>query len=534
MKTRITLTIILLSIIFGASAQTDPIISRDTLTDGSVFVTVKDAQNRIWDQYKILQTEDSEMLETIIPASKLPKNKSSITRLINTPDEQGGCLPEDIVYNSSNGKYYIYGGKRLVEYDPVFNVFPNSFDVSYYGNIMCTHTWTYMHENWMAHNANENKVYTLTNNNDLVILDCSSGSPVISSTYVSNSAIPMMRSVEFNTYTNKLFWVETDFNVSSTIHLLNENTNQHQILYTSQNPIYDIQTNKLGTQLYISDCSKFVVIDLVSNNVVYEYPSFGIYSPANVIVVNNETKHVYVDQKSMTQIKEFDVTPTNIHFIGNIATQVETFMEAEYNTASNKIFYTGYKLITNDFTEHYYGVINTDYSIEIICHEHADAAGLTINNQTNRVYFGGYNIHAMNVNNTSDVVTINNGCRLSNKLVSEHTKGYVGAISHRDGIITTISPQLEMEKYATAGFFSDKGVYNPVTNETIFLSSSHQTGSLINVPRLNSSITCINGETGQYVAYEICPWSLANFLCRKVRYYSTEGYFAHFVYIFRC
>jgi len=157
---------------FTAFGQVTQIITHvDTLQSGDVIVTISDSPGNIIDKGLakpgfVLQNDTTDM---VYPTGSSDENPDDVfVDNIDLPGDTGGFLPQDVVYNPHNNKYYIYGYRKIMICDA--NMQPvKTIDISDVDRFS-TFSSDY-HERRIFVHPTQNKVYGMTINGAMFSID---------------------------------------------------------------------------------------------------------------------------------------------------------------------------------------------------------------------------------------------------------------------------------------------------------------------------------------------------------------------------
>ncbi len=157
---------------FSAFSQTSQLITHvDTLQSGDVIVTISDSQGNIINKGLampgfVLQNDTTDM---VFPTGGSDENPNDVfVDNIDLPGDNGGFLPQDVVFNSHNGKYYIYGYRKIMICDENMQVV-KTIDISDVDGFSAF--YSDYHERRIFVHPTQNKVYGLTINGALFSID---------------------------------------------------------------------------------------------------------------------------------------------------------------------------------------------------------------------------------------------------------------------------------------------------------------------------------------------------------------------------
>ena len=157
---------------FAAFGQETQIITHvDTLQSGDVIVTISDSQGNIIDKglakpgFSCLN-DTSQLNYT--PSSFLEIMDNSFSQQVDMPGADGGFLPQDIIFNPYNSKYYIYGYRKMTicnsDLEP-----EKTIEVSDIDNF--SPFYSDYHQNTIDLNVSTGEVFCLGLNGELIVVD---------------------------------------------------------------------------------------------------------------------------------------------------------------------------------------------------------------------------------------------------------------------------------------------------------------------------------------------------------------------------
>ncbi|MFA5478349.1 MAG: hypothetical protein WC271_16780, partial [Bacteroidales bacterium] len=154
------------------ASQTCSLISRsDTLADGDVILTITDLDGTIIDKGLARPgfgfANDTVQIDCTQTAP--PDNTADVfTDMIELPDTDGGFLPQDVLYNPHNGKYYIYGFRKVMVCNADLQP-EQTIDICDVDNFLAF--YSDYQQPMIAVNSSTNEVYCLTMLGELLALD---------------------------------------------------------------------------------------------------------------------------------------------------------------------------------------------------------------------------------------------------------------------------------------------------------------------------------------------------------------------------
>lgn len=154
------------------ASQTCSLISRsDTLAGGDVILTITDLDGTIIDKGLARPgfgfANDTVQIDCTQTAP--PDNTADVfTDMIELPDTDGGFLPQDVLYNPHNGKYYIYGFRKVMVCNADLQP-EQTIDICDVDNFLAF--YSDYQQPMIAVNSSTNEVYCLTMLGELLALD---------------------------------------------------------------------------------------------------------------------------------------------------------------------------------------------------------------------------------------------------------------------------------------------------------------------------------------------------------------------------
>ena len=175
MKTKLLTITVLLSLTlfpFWLQAQTFSIITTaDTLATGDIIITQTDINGNIINKGLALpgfSVSNDTSVFTFSTTTPPDNAENTFTGHIDVPGEYGGFLPQDIVHNPHNNKYYVYGYRKVLicndSLDPEKTIhISNRDDFSVF--------YSDYHQQMIDVNPTANEVFCLTLEGSLIKID---------------------------------------------------------------------------------------------------------------------------------------------------------------------------------------------------------------------------------------------------------------------------------------------------------------------------------------------------------------------------
>lgn len=157
---------------FIAFGQVTQIITHvDTLQSGDVIVTISDSQGNIINKglANLGFVFQNDTIDMVFPTGGSGENPDDVfVDNIDLPGDNGGFLPQDVVYNPHNNKYYIYGYRKIMICDA--NMQPvKTIDISDVDRFSTF--YSDYHERRIFVHPTQNKVYGMTINGAMFSID---------------------------------------------------------------------------------------------------------------------------------------------------------------------------------------------------------------------------------------------------------------------------------------------------------------------------------------------------------------------------
>jgi hypothetical protein len=154
------------------SSQTCSLVSRsDTLAGGDVILTITNLGGTIIDKGLARPGFGfaNDTLQIDCTQAAPPDNTVDVfTDLIDMPGTDGGFLPQDVLYNPHNGKYYIYGFRKVMVCNADLQP-EQTIDICDVDNFLAF--YSDYQQPMIAVNSTNNEVYCLTMLGELLALD---------------------------------------------------------------------------------------------------------------------------------------------------------------------------------------------------------------------------------------------------------------------------------------------------------------------------------------------------------------------------
>jgi hypothetical protein len=398
-----------------------------------------------------------------------------------TPLQTGGCLPQDVCYNATYHKYYLFGGRKVVIINASNNTVIKSLTVSRSGLFNGMDMWYDVPLHRIVLSPDNNFAYCATDGPELAVIDCSTDEIVSTFTApeITNLAFT---SLKVNAQSNKLFWLLNDIMGNRIIKKFDIQTNQFDGFYTTYEPIYDIECNSEGSKLYISQAIMFKILNASNFSPIQGFnwlnnpPGTIKYTPSKV----------YVDRINDNNVTT--INPTTNTIIGNISISNNPVSYMEYCSSYNKLFCTS---MENKGVS----IINGNTSTEVNHFTLESASGIAYNTNNNKVYCGGNSILPINPNTNNSYPKINTGHRLNFRLAYNDNEKTIISANSMAGSTCIINSNNEIVSSLQIGGAVYKGCYNSKNNKIYFLHNNIPIATYVNdvPPIISSFVTVING-----------------------------------------
>ncbi|MDI6839504.1 MAG: T9SS type A sorting domain-containing protein [bacterium] len=254
------------------------------------------------------------------------------------PDSLGGVLPRAVCYNSTNNKFYLFGGRRIAVIDGATNSRLKSITVDEVADVASSFGITVFpsERRRLAYNPINNKIYCATDGGNLVVIDCSTDS-VIATFHVGQEMMGYF--VVYNQNTNRVYYMKGGPGIIKVIDGAGDTIIGEAEIHGILN---DIICNPAGNKIYVSRqvTRAVVILDASTFEIIAELPIEGC---PNIIEYNPNSNKVYCATISFTG------TTDTIIVIDGIGDSVITFVDVPSmpfqllcNPTDNKIYCNGY------------------------------------------------------------------------------------------------------------------------------------------------------------------------------------------------
>lgn len=434
--------------------------TREVYEDGSMFIKLETPDGTITMKYFINSgyENDTEFYTSNGSSTPTSSEDDYFYGNIWMPDEFGGCLPQDVIYNGTNNKVYLYGGRRLVIIDGTTNTIINSLTVSDVVNITYgSNLYSLLPEKRLTYNSLNNKLYCATDAGELVIIDGETDEilTIYDDPDITNLAFT---SVIYNEHINKLYWIINDMFTYRKIKIFDGESNQFIIENNWDIGIYDLAYNSSGDELFISTSYGVEVLNADDLSFISHYYMIS----KGAIIYNPNTDKVYIAQSENQSIAVMDgLTHLPISYI---EISYEDPILLVCNQAENKIYCSAR-------TDSDFGVciIDGHTDEEIVDYPLDKAISLVYNPVDNYTACGGSDIIVAIDGYTDNILysgTIN-GCR-SHRLAYNESENTLISANLNEGTVITYDNCCNIQSFNQIGGSVNMGCYNDTNSKIYF------------------------------------------------------------------
>jgi hypothetical protein len=323
---------------FTAFGQASQLITHiDTLQSEDVIVTLTDSQGNLINKGLagpgfVFQNDTTDM---VFPTGGSDENPDgSYVDNIDLPGSDGGFLPQDVVYNTHNSKYYIYGFRKIMVCDA--NMQPvKTIDISNVDGF--SSFYSDYHERRIFVHPTQNIVYGMTINGALFSIDqyynLQTLTEPIGDYLIERSSMIYRESDNTILY---YFYVETTLTTKTLLYKYSINNSQLTTNEISGIISYDIDAINFEASYKIL-VSTNQGIKVFSSSLQLENPFYGSYKFDHIAVMNN-------------LIFAHQTEPNNSLLVLNAAGSLIQELQLNYSNArfafpdptNNKLYLSGY------------------------------------------------------------------------------------------------------------------------------------------------------------------------------------------------
>ncbi|MCK5839785.1 MAG: T9SS type A sorting domain-containing protein [Bacteroidales bacterium] len=353
---------------FNSSAQSDSaIININHLSDDMYLIEAFSQDSCLLAAYYFFgDTSDITIAPiTGIPGMGNPFGDDLLEETIFLPEDDRGALPYDVCYNTTNDKYYLYGGRKLLVVDGESNEIEEGILVSETAdNLRRVITPLLGCEERLLYIEESNRVFCSTEDGTLLVFDGASNDNVTSHNWPLDKFM-IFSSLHYNVAAGIVFWVVDDYGSGahkSYISLFNENGDYLSQTALDGDRITDISTNSGGNRLYVtvttslpplsnSYSGKIITYKIVNNHLQFLHEDEVDYVPQGIVYVP-----AFGSNPELFFVGYYSYDDQLIHvyhgLTGHILQQnienpsIEEIFLGCYNSQDQKVYYSGSKIVS--------------------------------------------------------------------------------------------------------------------------------------------------------------------------------------------
>ena len=442
-------------------AQTDNVvIIRDSINENTSLVKVMTNDSLLINQYYVYGDKSNiQFLKKDSTYNSVLYGNDELLATLWLPDSLGGCLPQDVCYNSTNHKYYLFGGRKVVIIDANTNTVIKSLTISQTALFNGMNMFSLLPQHRILYNYNNNKIYCATDGAELVVIDGLSDNivttyPAMEINNLSNTSIII------NNTTNSIYWMLSDMFQDKLIKKYNCTTNQFELQYTTNEPIYDLACSPDGNKLYVSQAIWFKILNATDFSFIHAY--YWKTNPPGTILYLTDLNKVYVDRMEGKAISVIDGITNS--YTGSFNINYDFVRLMSYNPTNKYVYCTA-----NDISISNEGVslINGNSNVEISHFSFNNALGLAKNIFSNKFYCGGNNL--VPLTGAVQGQLINTGNRMNYRLAYNEDQQNIITVNNLAGSAGIINSNNSLLNFLQIGGATFKGCYNSNNNKIYFI-----------------------------------------------------------------
>ncbi|OQX76023.1 MAG: hypothetical protein B6D64_10625, partial [Bacteroidetes bacterium 4484_276] len=435
-KNKFTISLIMLfflnSILFAQPVSL--ITTIDTLPDGKAIVTIEKPDSTFYAKYLMLREPFDWITGNVASPEDLSESTDEhLIKNIDIPDDNGGCFPQDAVYNPGNNTFYVYAGKKVIMIDGTTKLKTGEIVISDTDRTI-DHAICLNVENKIALHGSYLKLYCATEAGKLVIIDLTDNSIITT----IDAGIPLQAliksSVIYHETTNMAYWfVSAGGNSINRIGKIDGANNDE--LSFNDGIVYginDIAINNSGSNLYIANTNE--ILEYATSN-LSDDPNL-IANGFNSLCLSYTTNDILFagieneEEESKLYYHEFSPPWEK----GFRTTTVSDIGKMTYNPDNNKLYYIG---ILGNINETGIRIMDAESLDELIVSQSYDynyLMGLDYSAGNNTIYTGGLGmILAINGNNNISLPQITDGGFCTNIITDNATNAQILSIQNSTG-----------------------------------------------------------------------------------------------------
>ncbi|MDD5508776.1 MAG: FlgD immunoglobulin-like domain containing protein [Bacteroidales bacterium] len=440
------------------------------------------------------------------------------------PDENLGCLPYDVCYNTIYEKYYLYGGRKIIIIDAQTNNIIQDYVIAETTDVTRIDAFKYLGiEERLLFLESSNRIFCADDDGKLLVIHGEEDTIISDAGSGSVSPYQIFTSLHYNSNIHKVFWVRSDYGGGcfiSYIRVFNDDGEYKTDIPIQGERITDISSNGLGNRIYVTTTTsggggKIRTYSFTNNTLQVIKEKSVNYAPQTIVFIpqnGSNPESFWVGYCDSDTIKIFDGCSGDMQGEGIYNPHFLLSILGYYNQEVNKVYYTGIDKVEDHGVEYLREVIiEIDPQSLAIDYKYINnilgPAYVNIDGSSNFIYTGSTN--RCQVIETSDFTVSGSselsGChsyRLSHGIISDLP--HIFSANYLDGncsIIDISEPNNPTNEHlAYAGGAITKGCYNNKDDKLYFIQDGAQ-DYLFSTFNDSSFIAIIDGESDENLEF---------------------------------